>query len=118
MQITINLTDDEIQAFKNWAMQVKPPQLDDQSFHKQIFFHGIGAVNTQLAEMAKQSLADPETREKLKNSGIDVDSLEKELYGQDTTQTGPSEPLENPVAETTDPAAPVQVLEDTPETVK
>lgn len=118
MQITLNFTDDEAQAFKNWSTQVKPPQIETDVFHKQIFFNGIGAINQQLSMMAKESLKDPTVRQQMKESGIDVDKLEKELYGQDATEAGPVEPLENPVTEITDPAAPVQVLEDTPQSDK
>jgi len=118
MQIVIKLNDDEAQAFKNWSTQVKPPQFDEESFVKQIFFNGVGAINQQLSVLAKQSLSDPAMREQLKEAGVDVEKLEKELYGQDATETGPAEPLENPVTEITDPAAPVEVLSDTPETIK
>lgn len=139
MKITIKFNEDEAQAFKNWATNVKPPQLDEDSFHKQIFFNGIGAINQQLSDMAIQSLQDPAMREQLRQSGVDVDKLEAEINASRNNK-GPSEPTENPVTELSldgavtevkdsteesgkhttevDPADPVQVLEDTPETTK
>lgn len=79
MQISINFTEDEAQAFKNWSAQVKPIELDSDNFHKQIFFNGVGAINDKLALMAQESLSNPEVRQKLKDSGVDVDQLEKDI---------------------------------------
>jgi hypothetical protein len=115
MQIIVKLSDDEAQAFKNWSSQVKPPQLDQDSFLKQIFFNGIASINQQISQMAQESLKDPAMREQLKNAGVDIEKLEQEMMA---AQGGPSEPLENPVTEITDPAAPVEVPSDTPETTK
>lgn len=138
MKITIKFNEDESQAFKNWAANVRPPQLDEDSFYKQIFFNGVGAINQQLSIMARESLKDPATRKQLKESGVDIDKLEAELDAAQNA-TGPVEPLENPVTEIitddtvtevrdsseqgepkpeTDPAAPVEVISDTPETTK
>jgi EAL domain-containing protein (putative c-di-GMP-specific phosphodiesterase class I) len=79
MQISINFTEDEAQAFKNWSGQVRPIELDLDTFYKQIFFNGIGAINEKLATMAQESLSNPEVRQKLKESGVDVEQLEKEI---------------------------------------
>lgn len=116
MNIKITLTDDEAQAFKNWSTQVKPPQLDEENFVKQIFFNGIASINQQISHMAQQSLKDPAMREQLRQSGIDVDQLEKEMM--QTQNKADSEPLENPVTEITDPAAPIEVLPDGEQTTK
>ncbi len=107
MKFTISLTDDESQAFKNWAAQVKPPNLDEENFLKQIFFNGIASINQQISQLAKESLKDPAMREQLKAAGVDVDKLEQEMLAPQS-----EEPLENPVTEITDPAAPVEVLPD------
>jgi len=116
MNIKITLTDDEAQAFKNWSTQVKPPQLDEDGFVKQIFFNGIASINQQISQMAQQSLKDPAMREQLRQAGIDVEQLEKEMAQSLSKAT--SEPLENPVTEITDPAAPVEVLPDGEQTTK
>ena len=33
MKITIEFTQDETQALKNWSNQVKPPNLDEKNFY-------------------------------------------------------------------------------------
>lgn len=95
MKIVIKFNQDEAQAFKNWTNQVKPPQIDEDTFYKQVFFNGIGALNHQLAEMAKNSLKDESMREQLRQAGVDVEKLEKELYASEVQD----EPLENPLNE-------------------
>ncbi len=79
MKITMKFSKDEAQALNNWMSQVKPPQIDEDTFFKQVFFNGVNALNQQLSEIAKNSLKDPKVREELKKSGIDVDALEKEV---------------------------------------
>lgn len=86
MKLIIKFNQDEAQALKNWTNQVKPPQLDEDTFYKQVFFNGIGALNHQLSEMAKNSLKDEKVREQLRQSGVDVDKLEKELYKIEPTE--------------------------------
>ena len=121
MKITIEFTQDETQALKNWSNQVKPPNLDEKNFYKQIFFNGIGAINQQLTEMAKSSLKDETVREQLRQSGVDVEKLEQELFAsenQGMVQPAVQESLEKPATETTDPAAPVEVLPDGEQSTK
>lgn len=79
MQITINFNEEEFQAFKNWTSQVRPPQMDESVFYKQVFFNGVGAVNEQLSKLAEDSLKDPATREQLRQAGVDVEKLEQEI---------------------------------------
>lgn len=93
MKLIIKFNQDEAQALKNWTNQVKPPQLDEDTFYKQVFFNGIGALNHQLSEMAKNSLKDEKVREQLRQSGVDVDKLEKELYKIEPTEI-PEMPIE------------------------
>lgn len=93
MKLIIKFNQDEAQALKNWTNQVKPPQLDEDTFYKQVFFNGIGALNHQLSEMAKNSLKDEKVREQLRQSGVDVDKLEKELYKMEPTEI-PEMPFE------------------------
>lgn len=84
MKVTIKFSEDEAQALKNWTSQIKPPQVDEDTFYKQVFFNGVGALNNQLAEMAKQSLKDENVRKQLLEQGVDIEKLEKELYGNST----------------------------------
>lgn len=107
MKLVIKFNQDEAQALKNWTNQVKPPQLDEDTFYKQVFFNGIGALNHQLSEMAKNSLKDETVREQLRQSGVDVEKLEKELYKIEPTEIPPvpddgQSELDNGVSEVTD----------------
>lgn len=79
MQITINFNEEEFQALKNWTSQVRPPQMEEGLFYKQVFFNGVGAVNEQLSKLAEDSLRDPATREQLRQAGVDVEKLEQEI---------------------------------------
>lgn len=108
MKVTIKFSQDEAQALKNWTNQVKPPQIDEDTFYKQVFFNGIGALNQQLAEMAKTSLKDESVREQLRQAGVDVERLENELYGTVSDATG-NQPMTQEEKDQVDPAAPVEV---------
>jgi len=90
MKVTIKFTQEEAQALKNWTSQVKPPQLDEDTFYKQVFFNGVGALNHQLSEMAKQSLKDENVRKQLVEQGVDIEKLERELYS--TQAQSPADP--------------------------
>jgi hypothetical protein len=118
MKLVIKFNQDEAQALKNWTNQVKPPQIDEDTFYKQVFFNGVGALNQQLSEMAKSSLKDPAVREQLRQSGVDVEKLEQELYAGNVegavspavTEPEEKEPtaLDNGVYEVTDQVDPVK----------
>jgi len=110
MKVTIKFNQDEAQALKNWTNQVKPPQLDEDTFYKQVFFNGVGALNQQLAEMAKTSLKDETVREQLRQAGVDVEKLESELYGTAVDAVG-EQPLSQEEKDQVDPAAPVEVTD-------
>lgn len=110
MKLTIKFSQDEAQALKNWTNQVKPPQLDEDTFYKQVFFNGIGALNQQLAEMAKTSLKDESVREQLRQAGVDVERLESELYGTAVDATA-DQPMTQEEKDQIDPAAPVEVTD-------
>lgn len=109
MKLLIKFNQDEAQALKNWTNQVKPPQLDEDTFYKQVFFNGVGALNHQLAEMARKSIKDETVREQLRQAGVDVEKLEQELNNEATAKTPiipemPEDPstLDNGVVEVTD----------------
>jgi hypothetical protein len=92
MKITMKFTKDEAQALTNWMSQVKPQQMDEDTFFKQVFFNGVNSLNQQLAEIAKNSLKDPKVREELKKNGIDVEALEKEQGITEAPVEQPQEP--------------------------
>jgi hypothetical protein len=110
MKILLKFNQEEAQALKNWTNQVKPPQIDEDTFYKQVFFNGIGALNQQLTEMAKSSLKDENVRNQLREAGVDVEKLEKELNNSMPNQ--PQPPSASDIFEVSDPAAPVEVLPD------
>lgn len=102
MQITINFNDEEFQALKNWTAQVRPPQMDEGIFYKQVFFNGVGAVNEQLSKLAEDSLKDPATRDQLRQAGVDVDKLEQELNMAKAQAAAAQPSMENVVTEIVD----------------
>lgn len=110
MKVTIKFSEDEAQALKNWTSQIKPPQVDEDTFYKQVFFNGVGALNNQLAEMAKQSLKDENVRKQLLEQGVDIEKLEKELYGTAVDATA-DQPMTQEEKDQIDPAAPVEVTD-------
>jgi len=119
MKLLIKFNQDEAQALKNWTNQVKPPQIDEDTFYKQVFFNGVGALNHQLAEMARKSIKDETVREQLRQAGVDVEKLEQELNNEAVSQPIiPEMPIEEPqldngVVEVTD-----QVQQPKPDTTQ
>ena len=68
MKIQIKFSKEEAEGFKNFCM-IKPPELDDDSFYKQIFFAGCNAMTEQITALveahreAKEKEAQEETTE-------------------------------------------------------
>lgn len=79
MKISIKFSKDEAEGFKNWSDAVRPPQISDDDFFKQIFFNGIEYLNKKLQDISRQVLSDPEMRKNLESSGINVEAIEKSL---------------------------------------
>ena len=79
MKISIKFSKDEAEGFKNWSDAVRPPQISDDDFFKQIFFNGIEFLNQKLQDISRQVLSDPEMRKNLEASGINVEAIEKSL---------------------------------------
>ena len=60
MKIQIKFSKEEAEGFNNFC-KVKPPELPDDDFYKQIFFAGCNAMTEQiqaLVEAHKQSLSE------------------------------------------------------------
>lgn len=72
MKLTIKLSKDEAQGFKNWASIVKPDQVAEEDFLKQIFFNGIEHLNDKLQKISEDVMRDAALKEKLAASGIEV----------------------------------------------
>ena len=82
MKVTIKLSKDEAEGFKNWSTHVKPDELQQEEFIKQIFFNGIEYLNLKLQDVAKKIMEDKELREKLEASGINIQSIEDKINQQ------------------------------------
>jgi len=72
MKIALKLSKEEAEAFKTFMTVVKPEEIDEETFFKQIFFMGCKALDEQLRQMFEENkskleaqkaeaLANPET---------------------------------------------------------
>ena len=82
MKVTNKLSKDEAECFKNWSTHVKPDELPQEEFVKQVFFNGIEYLNLKLQDVAKKIMEDKNLREQLEASGINVGSLEEKMKQQ------------------------------------
>lgn len=82
MKVTFKLSKDEAEGFKNWSTMVRPENIPDEDFFKQVFFNGIEFLNFKLQQAARQVLEDPEMRKNLELSGINVSALQETLPKQ------------------------------------
>ena len=57
MKIQIKFSKEEAEGFKNFSM-IKPEQLDDETFYKQIFFAGCNSMTEQIQSMMKEREAE------------------------------------------------------------
>lgn len=72
MKLTIKLSKDEAQGFKNWTSVVKPDQVTEEDFLKQVFFNGIEHLNDKLQKISEEVMKDAALKAKLEASGIEV----------------------------------------------
>ncbi len=66
MKIQIKFSKEEAEGFKNFCM-IKPPEVEDEVFYKQIFFAGCNAMTEQitaLVEAHKEAKENEEAEEK------------------------------------------------------
>ena len=52
MKIQIKFSKEEAEGFKNFC-KLKPPELEDENFYKQIFFAGCNAMTEQITAMVE-----------------------------------------------------------------
>ena len=52
MKIQIKFSKEEAEGFKNFC-KLKPPELDDESFYKQIFFAGCNVMTEQIQALVQ-----------------------------------------------------------------
>jgi len=79
MKLTLKLSKEEALGFKNWSAQVKPDQVQEDEFIKQIFFNGIEFLNLKLQQATREMIQDEKIRAQLETSGINVKALEEKL---------------------------------------
>ena len=53
MKIQIKFSKEEAEGFKNFC-KIKPEQLSDEMFYKQIFFAGCNSMTEQIAQMIEE----------------------------------------------------------------
>tara|TARA_R110000868_G_scaffold55184_2_gene171640 strand:+ start:12095 stop:12433 length:339 start_codon:yes stop_codon:yes gene_type:complete len=79
MKIQIKFSKEEAEGFKNFCM-IKPEELADEMFYKQIFFAGCNTMTEQIqammkereAELEKQEADTPKTKPKKESSETPV----------------------------------------------
>jgi hypothetical protein len=70
MKIQIKFSKEEAEGFKNFCM-IKPPEVEDEVFYKQIFFAGCNAMTEQitaLVEAHKEAQENEESEEKTEDA--------------------------------------------------
>jgi hypothetical protein len=55
MKITLKLGKEEAEAFKTFMSVVKPEEVTDENFYKQIFFIGCKSLDEQLRQMFEEN---------------------------------------------------------------
>ena len=60
MKIQIKFSKEEAEGFKNFC-KIKPEQLDDDTFYKQIFFAGCNSMTEQIQQMIEEHQKSQET---------------------------------------------------------
>ena len=75
MKITIKLSKEEAQAFSNMKKSLVPENVDNDSFCKSVFFMGLQQFHRNTMELMQQYVQ--ENQDKLREDGIDVDSILK-----------------------------------------
>jgi len=57
MKISMKLSKEEAEAFKTFMTIVKPEEIDEETFFKQIFFMGCRSLDQQLKNMFEENKA-------------------------------------------------------------
>jgi hypothetical protein len=67
MKLIVKLSKEEAEGFKNWTDAIKPDNINNDDFIKQIFFNGIEHLNLKIQQVSEQMLK--EAKEKNAVSG-------------------------------------------------
>jgi len=77
MKIQIKFSKDEAEGFKNFC-KLKPPELDDDTFFKQIFFAGCNEMTQQIQSLVEaHRKAEEEKAEEAKNEQAEEQPTEE-----------------------------------------
>lgn len=57
MKIALKLSKEEAEAFKSFMTAIKPEEVSEENFFKQIFFIGCKALDEQLRQMFEENKA-------------------------------------------------------------
>ena len=92
MKFQLKLNQEESEAFKNFANNVKPDNVDMHDFVRSIFFNGIRTLEEQLTNNLVQHME--ENREEYEASGFTFDSEGKLTGVDEATASGSIETVE------------------------
>ena len=84
MKIQIKFSKEEAEGFKNFC-KLKPPELEDETFYKQIFFAGCNQMTEQIRSLVEQN--QKEQAEQALESERAVDT-ETPVEGKEILYTG------------------------------
>jgi benzoyl-CoA reductase/2-hydroxyglutaryl-CoA dehydratase subunit BcrC/BadD/HgdB len=57
MKISLKLSKEEAEAFKTFMVAIKPEEVAEEDFYKQIFFMGCRSLDDQLRQMFEENKA-------------------------------------------------------------
>ena len=92
MKFQLKLNQEESEAFKNFANNVKPDNVDMHDFVRSIFFNGIRSLEEQLTSNLVQHME--ENREQYEASGFTFDDEGKLLGVDEAAASGSIETVE------------------------
>ena len=94
MRFQIKLDQENAESFRNFANQVKPPQISMDDFVAGIFFKGVRALEEELTAKAIQHMA--ENREDYEASGVlfDEEGQPSGFADEDPSASGSIEVVE------------------------
>lgn len=77
MKIQIKFSKEEAEGFKNFCM-IKPPELEDEVFYKQIFFAGCNAMTSEITALVEAHKESQEANEANANESAEAEDVKVE----------------------------------------
>ena len=81
MKIQIKFSKDEAEGFKNFC-KLKPPELGEETFYKQIFFAGCNVMTEQIKDLVEKH--EQSKRDNPEADELNIDTQPQEVTDQDT----------------------------------